>query len=236
MTDVRFVDVRESCSHHREPRRQPVAGPDGHRSRSIWRTTMFRTTSTASRTRRCSGAVAAATAAALILAPGVAFAAGQPAAPGTGHAGSHRPSGSQAARWRGRRVAGAMPGGHGGAGRGGAGKTGRTPPDTRPPARHGGHTAAQVTAARATAAPPRCRSRAAAAPDTRRPGRCGCPRSEGRHASHQRHRIGPAARQPAAQRRDRRRRGGATSKNSAADQSATVTKLSVSRRPRKTAS
>ncbi|MEZ0113120.1 hypothetical protein ABH920_007145 [Catenulispora sp. EB89] len=57
---------------------------------------MFRTTLTTSRTRRYSGAVVAATAAAMVLTPGVAFAAGQPAGPGpgSGHsgttAGSHR--------------------------------------------------------------------------------------------------------------------------------------------------
>ena len=96
MRDVRFVDIRESCSHRREPRRQPVAGPDGHRSRPIWRTTMFRTTLMTPHARRCSGAVAAAAAAALVLAPGVAFAAGQPGRPGIRRA--HRPGTSPATR------------------------------------------------------------------------------------------------------------------------------------------
>jgi hypothetical protein len=43
--------------------------------------TMIRTTLTASRARRCSGLVVAATAAAVLMAPGTAFAAGQPSGP-----------------------------------------------------------------------------------------------------------------------------------------------------------
>jgi len=96
---------------------------------------MFRTTLTTSRTRRYSGAVVAATAAAMVLTPGVAFAAGQPAGPSSGHsgntAGSHRSGHSGHAT------------GHSGhsAGRSGTGHSGSRSP---------GHTGAGHSASHAT--------------------------------------------------------------------------------------
>ncbi|ACU71125.1 putative outer membrane adhesin like protein [Catenulispora acidiphila DSM 44928] len=166
---------------------------------------MFRTTSTASRTRRCSGAVAAATAAALMLAPGVAFAAGQPTAPGTGHAGSKTGThaggkggsgGSHAGGKAGSHKTG-RPGhttGHAGAGHTASHKTGHTGAghSTTHPTRHAGGAAAHGTKA--------------ATHGTNASASTGGPASGG-------------SKNPQSP----------TSKHSAADETATVTKLSVAK-------
>ena len=162
---------------------------------------MSHTTLTTPRTRRCSRAVIAAAAAALVLAPGAAFAAGQPAGPGGGH-----PAGTGTSH------AGGKGGSHTG-----SHKTGR-------PGHTAGHTGAGHSTGHST---------------SHRAGTAGAAHSTAHPTRHAGNGHGATAGTAAAHSTSSSPASGSsgsskspqspTAKNSAADQTATVTKLSVSK-------